>query len=81
MNKLMLYVPVNNFLRGLVARSVVSTIADPGVVSLISARPESFRGLILKFFYSHSPPSADSSRAVVSYKQKYVHKVLVNRLV
>ena len=29
----------------------------------------------------HSPPSADSRRAVVSYKQKYVHKVLVNRLV
>ena len=26
-------------------------------------------------------PSADSRRVVVSYKQKYVHKVLVNRLV
>ena len=25
-------------------------------------------------------PSADSRRVVVSYKQKYVHKVLVNRL-
>ena len=25
--------------------------------------------------------SADSRRVVVSYKQKYVHKVLVNRLV
>ena len=26
-------------------------------------------------------PSADSRRVVVSYKQKYVHEVLVNRLV
>ena len=26
-------------------------------------------------------PSADSRRVVVGYKQKYVHKVLVNRLV
>ena len=26
-------------------------------------------------------PSADSRRVVVSYKRKYVHKVLVNRLV
>ena len=25
-------------------------------------------------------PSTDSRRVVVSYKQKYVHKVLVNRL-
>ena len=33
------------------------------------------------FLYGHSPPSADSRRVVVSYKQKYVHKVLVNRLV
>ena len=26
-------------------------------------------------------PSADSRRVVVSYKRKYMHKVLVNRLV
>ena len=32
-------------------------------------------------FYSHSPPSADSRGVVVSYKQKYVYEVLVNRLV
>ena len=25
------------------------------------------------FFYGHSTPSADSRRAVVSYKQKYLH--------
>ena len=30
---------------------------------------------------SHSPPSADSRRVVVSYKQKYVHEALVNHLV
>ena len=28
-------------------------------------------------FYCHSPPSADSRSAGVSYKRKYVHKVLV----
>ena len=32
-------------------------------------------------FYGHSPPSADARRVVVSYKRKYVHKVLVKRLV
>ena len=31
--------------------------------------------------FGHAPPSADSRRVVVSYKQKYVHKVLVNSLV
>ena len=31
-------------------------------------------------FYGYSPP-ADSRRAVVSYKGKYVHKLLFNRLV
>ena len=30
-------------------------------------------------FYAHSPPTADSRRCV-SYKGKYVHKVLVNHL-
>ena len=32
-------------------------------------------------FYCQSPPSADSRRVDVSYKWKYVHKVLVNHLV
>ena len=31
-------------------------------------------------FYTFVSPSADSSRAVVSFWRKYVHKVLVNRL-
>ena len=30
---------------------------------------------------ANPPPSADSRRVVVSYKRKYVHEVLVNRLV
>ena len=34
----------------------------------------------MKEFHSHSPPSADSRRIVVSYKQKYVHEVLVHGL-
>ena len=32
-------------------------------------------------FYGHSPLSADSKRVVVSYRWRYVHKVLVSRLV
>ena len=31
--------------------------------------------------YGYFPPSADSRRVVFSYKPKYVHKVLINRLV
>ena len=51
----------------------------PGVASLIQARSQTFveidneivsRAILL--------PSADSKRAVVSYKRKYVHKVLVD---
>ena len=32
-------------------------------------------------FVEIDPPSADSRRVVVIYKQNYVHEVLVNRLV
>ena len=32
-------------------------------------------------FYGHSPPTANTRKAVVSYKQKYVYEVLVNGLV
>ena len=35
-----------------------------------------------EFFHGHSPPFADSRRAIVTYKQnKYVHGVLVNHSV
>ena len=58
-------------------RSSVGNVSDtwltayPGVASSIPA-------------WSHTAillPSADSRRVVVSYKWKYVHEVLVNRLV
>ena len=40
-----------------------------------------FRGdLVMKNSYGHSPSSADSRRAVVSYWQKNVHYILVNCL-
>ena len=48
---------------------------DPGLIPYLN---EDWSWTI---FYGHSPPSADSRRVVVSYKQKYVHKVLANRLV
>ena len=49
--------------------------------------PENFHPIIFhgdrswNNLYSHTPPSADIRGAVVSYKWKNVHKVLVNRLV
>ena len=56
--------------------------ADPGVVSLIPARSHTFveidHEIISMVILA---PSADSRRVVVSYKRKYVHKVLVNHLV
>ena len=56
--------------------------ADPGVLCLIPVRSHTFvemdheiisRAILLPF--------PDSRRVVVSYKRKYVHEVLVNRLV
>ena len=35
----------------------------------------------MKYFYGHSPSSADLRRVVVNYKQKYVQEELVNHLV
>ena len=56
--------------------------ADPGVASSMPAGP------ILLWRFDHEIistavllSSADSRRVVVSYKRKYVHKVLVNCLV
>ena len=56
--------------------------ADPGVVSSIPAWSYTFTEIdheIISTAILH--PSADSKRVVVSYKQKYVHEVLVNCLV
>ena len=62
-------------------QSVTSLTADPGVASSIPPSPILSWRLIMKSFYGHSPPSADSRRVVIILKRKYVHKVLVNRLV
>ena len=62
---------------GHVAQSVASLTADPGIVSLIPALFHTF----VDIYHGHSPPSADSKKVVVSYKRKYVHEVLLNRLV
>ena len=60
--------------------SVASPTADPGVVSLIPARSHTLVEIDGEIISMHglSPPSTDSRRVVVSYKQKYVHEVLVN---
>ena len=55
---------------------------DPGVTSSILARSHTF----VEIDYEIIPraillSSADSRRVFVSYKRKYVHKVLVNCLV
>ena len=59
-------------------RSEAIPTADPGVASSILARSHTF--MITKKFYGHSP-SAESRRVVFSYKQKYMHEVLVGSLV
>ena len=52
--------------------------ADPGVASSIPARYHTFVEIDLRSF--SSLPLIYSRRVVVSYKRKYVHKLLVNRL-
>ena len=59
---------------GTVAQSVMSSIADTGIVS--SIRAQHFRGIwSWNIFYRHSPSFSDS-RDIVSYKRTRVHKVL-----
>ena len=56
--------------------------ADPGVASSIPALSHLFIEIdhvIISMAILH--PSADLRRVAVSYKRKYVHEVLVNRLV
>ena len=66
---------------GHLAQSVASPIVDPGVMSLILAPSPTFMEIDCDiFFYSHFP-FADLRRVGVSYKRKYMHKVLVNFLV
>ena len=59
-----------------------SLTADQEVVSSILARSHTFVEIDYESIsMAILLPSADSRRVVVSYKRKYVHKVLVNRLV
>ena len=56
--------------------------ADPGVRSLIPAWSHTFAEIDQEILsMAILLPSADSRRVVVSYKRKYMHKVLVNPLV
>ena len=56
--------------------------ADPRVASWIQALPHTYVEIDHEIISTAILlPSADSGRVVVSYKRKYVHKVLVNRLV
>ena len=62
--------------------TVECLIADPGVASLIPARFHTFVEIdheIISTVIS-SLPLNHLRRVVVSYKRKYLHKVLVNRL-
>ena len=64
------------------AQMVTCLTADPGVESSIPAWSHTFVEIDHKIISTAILlPSADSRRVVVSYKQKYVHKVLVNCLV
>ena len=61
-------------------QSVTCLTADPGVMSWIPARSHTFTAIDHEIISrAILLPSADSRRAVVSYKRKYVHRVLVNR--
>ena len=56
--------------------------ADPGIVSSIPARSHTFLEIDHEIIsMAILLPSADLRRVFVSYKRKYVRKVLVNRLV
>ena len=55
---------------------------DPGVTSSIQAWSHTLVEIDHEIISTAILlPSADSRRVVVSYKRKYVHEVLVNRLV
>ena len=69
-------------LPGCVGQSVMCLTADPGVTSLIPAWAHTFTDIDHEIISTAILlPSADSRRIVVSYKWKYVHKVLANCLV
>ena len=76
------------YLPGHIAQSVTCLAADTcltadsGIASAILARSHAFVEIDHKIISMVIfLPSTDSRRVVVSYKQKYAHKVLVNCLI
>ena len=57
---------------GQVVQLVISQIADPDVVSSISAQYHTFMEIDHENSLFLLPPSADLRRIVVSYKRKYI---------
>ena len=56
--------------------------ADPGVASLIPGYSNTFADIDHEIlFRPFHLPSVDSKRVVFSYKRKYMHELLVNRLI
>ena len=56
---------------------VGTSTPNPGVVSSFQAQSHTFMEIDHEIISSHFPHSTDSKRVVVSYKKKYVLKVLV----
>ena len=76
------------YVQGCVAQSVMCLAtdmcltADPGVVRSIPAQSYTFLEIDHRIISTAILlPSADSRMVVVSYTGKYVHQVLINRLV
>ena len=63
------------------SQPVASPVADPGVMTLIPAMPHTFEEINFEIFSTVIllDPSADSSKAVVRHKQKYVHGILLSQ--
>ena len=66
--------------QGCVAKLVTCLTADPGVVSLILVPSHTIGEIDHEIIYT-AILIPSPSRRVVSYKGKYMHEVLVNRLV
>ena len=66
----------------LIAHSIESLTADPGVAISIPARSQTFVEIAHEIISMVILiPYSDSRKVVVIYKQKYVHEVLCNHLV
>ena len=75
---------ITKLIPGRVAKLVTCLTSDPGVASSILVQSHTFEEVDHEIISMviYLLPSADSRRdVVVSFKQKYVHEVLVNCLV